>query len=73
VGQTQEQRATVRLRAMAPTRAIPEARDGDTGESGNSGGEDGAGPGLGVGAALGGLAGYLLGRRAGGLTDSRRE
>ena len=47
--------------------------DGDTGESGNSGGEDGAGPGLGVGAALGGLAGYLLGRRAGGLTDSRRE
>jgi hypothetical protein len=46
---------------------------GGSGDTDGSGGDDGSGPGLGIGAALGGLGGYLLARRAGGLSDSRRE
>jgi len=47
--------------------------DGGTDGGGESDGTDGTGPGLGVGAALAGLGGYLLARRAGGVTDSQGE
>jgi hypothetical protein len=47
--------------------------DGDAGGDGDDESTDGTGPGLGVGAALAGVGGYLLARRAGGLTDPRGE